>query len=245
MAEPPPPPSPPPDPAGARWARTALWLGVMLIISLNGLLVFRSCTEVPGKVIERTGAALEKVAAAFHRGTITTSFVSYATSLTNSLRLQFATLRQMEIFTRQEEASTAFGYVPLPDIVVEARAPVEYTYYLDLNDPWRIVVEDRVVRVFAPRIKFNPPSVNASALTYEVRKGYFKTAEAQERLKQSITALVNLRARENVPLVRETARRQTEQFVETWLLRNFADAGQYAVKVTFADERPADGNDRR
>lgn len=237
--------APPPDRASARWAQTALGLGVALLLSLNAFLMVRSCTEVPGKVIDRAGVALEKVAAAFSRGTITTSFLSYATSLTNSLRLQFATLRQMEIFTRQEEASTAFGYLPLPEIVVEARAPVEYTYYLDLNDPWRISVRGEVVRVLAPPIKFNPPSVDASALTYEVRKGYFKTAEAQERLKQSLTSLVNLRARENLPLVRETGRRQTEAFVATWLLKHFADGRQYAVKVSFADETPDAARERR
>ena len=240
MTEPSKPP-PPPSPASASWARTALWLGVLLIVAVNGVLVFKSCVAVPGQAIDKAGRALEKVAAAFNRGTITTSFVSYATSLTNDLHLQFATLRQMELFTRKEETSTAFGYLSLPDVVVEARAPVEYTYYLDLNDPWRVGIEDHVVRVAAPAIKFNQPAVDASAITYEVKKGFLKTAEAQEHLKQSITSLVQLRARENLPLVRETGRRQTEKFVETWLLKSFADGKQYAVKVQFADDPPPAG----
>jgi hypothetical protein len=229
-------PSEPPIPANARWAKTVLWLGVLFIIALNGALVFKSCVEAPGKVIDKAGAALERVAAAFNRGTITTSFVSYATSVTNSLHLEFATLKQMEIFSRQEKTSTGFGYIPLPEVVVEARAPVEFTYYLDLEGPWRIEVKDQFVHVFAPPIKFNKPSVDASAIQYEVRKGLLKTSEAQERLKRSITSLVTLRAQENIPLVRETGRSQAEKFIETWLLKSFADGKQYAIKVHFADE---------
>ena len=124
----------------------------------------------------------------------------------------------------------------LPDVVVEARAPVEYTYYLDLNGKWQFDLRDNVVYVFAPPIKFNKPAVDASAITYEVRKGGIKTAEAQDTLKKSITRLVSLRARENIPLVRETGRKQTTEFVEHWLMKSFTDGKQYPVKVYFPDE---------
>ncbi len=213
----------------------------MLILVGGSVYVFKSCVEAPGKAIDKAGAALEKVVAAFNRGSITTSFISYATTLSNSLHLQFATLNQMELFTRKEETSTGFGYIPLPDVVVEARAPVEYNYYLDLKKPWRFTVKDNTVTVFAPPIEFNKPAVDASAITYEVRKGYFKTAEAQEKLKQSITSLVRMRAKENLPLVREIGRRQTAGFVEHWLLKNFSDGKEFHVNVYFPDEEaPSD-----
>ena len=191
--------------------------------------------------MDRAGKALADVAAAFKRGTVTTSFVSYATALSNNTYLQFATLKQMEMFTRTEAPSTAFGYVPLPDVVVEARAPVEYTYYLDLSARWNLELRDHVIHVLAPPIRFNKPSVDASAITYEVRKGFLKSAEAQENLKQSITSLVILKGRENISLVRETGRKQTAEFVETWLARSFTDGKRYPVKVYFPDVKPAQG----
>src|SRR5438067_1422555 len=125
--------NPPPAPLPHSWAKTTLWAAITLFIVGGMAFVFKSCLEIPSKVIGQAGQAMADVAAAFKRGTITTSFVSYATSLSNTTYLQFATLKQMEMFTRTEEPSTAFGYIPLPDVVVEARAPVEYTYYLDLN----------------------------------------------------------------------------------------------------------------
>jgi hypothetical protein len=178
------------------------------------------------------------VAAAFNQGTVTTSFVSYSTTISNQQYLQFATLKQMELFTRAEAPSTAFGYIQLPEVVVEARAPVEYTYYLDLNGPWRFELSNNVIHAFAPPVRFNKPAVDASAITYEVKRGYVKTAEALENLKQQITGLVTIRAKENIPLVRETGRKQTTDFVERWVVNSFTDGTNYHVKVFFPGEGP-------
>jgi hypothetical protein len=211
----------------------------------GALVALRACLAVPERARERTGQTIEKagetfatVAAAFRQGTITTSFVSHAATLSNSRYLQFATLKQTEIFARTEEPSTAFGYLPLPNVVVEARAPVTYTYYIDLNAKWELVLRDGVIHVYAPPIRPNKPAVDVSALSYEVRKGHFKTAEARENLKSAITAMVVLRAQENIPLVLETGRRQTAEFVEQWLARSFSDGRTYPVKVFFPGETP-------
>jgi hypothetical protein len=240
-----PPPSPSPH---QTWAKTTLWVLVVFIFVVNAVIVFKSCRDLPGEALDKTGKvigqagkALADVASAFRQGKVTTEFISYATTLSNQHYLQFATLKQTEIFTRKDESTTGFGYIPLPEVVVEARAPVEYTYYLDLNAKWDFVLRDNVIYVFAPAIRFNKPAVDASAITYEVKKGYFKTAEAQENLKKSLTSLVALKARENIPLVRENGRRQVTEFVETWLMRSFADGKQHPVKVYFPDERPAEG----
>lgn len=220
-----------------------MWMVIVLILVAGGLFIFKSCRDLPGEMLDRTGKTVEKagqaladIASAFKRGTVTTSFISYATTISNYQYLQFATLKQMEIFTHMEEPSIAFGYIPLPDIIVEARARVEYTYYLDLNGKWDFVLKDNTIYVFAPPIRFNKPAVDASAITYEVKKGYIKSAEAQENLKRSISSLVVLRARENIPLVRENGRKQTAQFVENWLAKSFTDGKQYPVKVYFPDE---------
>src|SRR5947207_13190514 len=97
-------------------------------------------------------------------------------------------------------------------------------------------VQDHVVYVQAPPIRFNKPAVDVSRLNYEVKKGYLKTSDATERLKSSITSLVTLKAKENIPLVKETARRQTADFVASWLVKSFMDGKVYAVKVYFPDE---------
>jgi len=220
-----------------------LWMMVVFVVALNAALVVRSCRSLPGealdktaRIIEKAGQALANVASAFHQGTIRTEFTSYATTITNQQFYQFATLRQRETFTRSEETTTGFGYIPLPEVVVEARAPVEYTYHLDFNGPWNFVLKDNIVHVFPPPIRFNKPSIDASEIAYEVKKGYLKTDEAVASLKKSLTSLAVLKARENIPLVRESCRQQTTLFVEHWLIKAFADGSNYAVKVHFPGE---------
>ncbi len=229
------------------WVMPATGIAVLAILTFAALYVFKSCRDLPVELAEKTGRTIDKAATAvvdvltaFRRGQVTTSFISYATSIHPSHHLQFAKIHQMEIFTRRDEASTAFGYIRLPDVVVEARAPVEYTYYLDLNAAWTLTLTNEIIYVVAPRIRYNKPAVDASEITYEIRQSSAlrDTAEAQQNLKESITFMANRKARENIALVRETARKQVTDFVEKWLLHSFPDDGRrYPIKVFFADEK--------
>src|SRR6185369_1893081 len=101
MAEPVPPASPPPERPKSDWAKPALWAIVFAFITLNAALVLRTCRQMPGEamdkagqVVQQAGRALAQVASAFNQGTVRTEFISYATSISNHQRFQFATLRQ-------------------------------------------------------------------------------------------------------------------------------------------------------
>src|SRR5207248_2081292 len=104
------------------WAWPLAWIATIAIVVAGGLYVFKSCRDMPIETIEKTGKLaravgkeLAEVAAAFNKGTITTTFTSYATEMSGHQYLQVAELKQQERFTRTDEATTAFGYVPLPE----------------------------------------------------------------------------------------------------------------------------------
>jgi hypothetical protein len=232
------------------WAWPIAGTVMVFMVLAATVYVFKSCRDMPGEALEKTGQLVDKVgkrlvdlASAFNQGTVNTTFTSYATSVSGSQFLQFATLTQEERFRRTDEASTAFGYIPLPDVVVEADAPVTYTYYLDLNDKWDFTLKDGVVTVVAPNIKFNKPAVDASRITYEIKKDSLirDTRQALEALKQSISSMAYQKAAANIDLVRENGRRQTELFVQNWLARSFADGKKYPVSVRFRNEIPGNG----
>jgi hypothetical protein len=213
----------------------------------GGVFIFKSCRDLPGEAVEKSvqlvrtiGQEAQKVASAFKQGTITTTFTSYATTLSGNQYLQFATLAQREVFTRTDESTVLFGYIPLPEVIVEASAPVTYTYYLDLNARWDFVLRDGVIWVTAPDIKYNKPALDISRITYEVKKdSHFRnTSEAMENLRSSMTSMCYQKARANIDLVRETGRKQTETFVENWLAKSFSDGKKYPVKVRFHNEKP-------
>lgn len=222
---------------GRAWAWPVALVLIFAILTLGTIALVKSCARMPVDTVDKIGSNLAKVVAAFNQGTIHTIFTSYAASLSGNQYLQVATLSQFEQFSRKHESVTGFGYIPLPEVVVEARAPVEYTYYLDLKDRWDFKIQDGQLLVIAPDLKFNKPAIDASKITYSVTKdSWFRNSkEATEILKDSLTALSEVRAKENIPLVRDTARRQTEQFVQGWLASSFGN-GKYPARVVFRSE---------
>jgi len=234
--------TPPPAKSTTAWAVAVALVAIIAILVGAGLYVFRSLREIPGQAL--SGARdllqdLEEVAAAFRQGTIETTFVSYAATVSGSSRLQFATLRQIEVFTRTDQAAVLWGQLELPRVVVSATAPVQYTAYLDLDERWEFLLEGRTLYVLAPKIRFNKPAIDASRIQYEVREGSLLRDEelAIDKLKEGLTAMSFARAQEHVSLVRETGRKRTEDFVANWLAQAFGDGGEYNVEVFFADER--------
>jgi hypothetical protein len=208
---------------------------------LGAVFLVHRALGIPAQVARegrKAAAELRSLAAAFRTGTITTTFAREATSLAGSSRLQFATLRQSEVFTRRDSQTVFWGQMPLPDVVVEARAPVEYTYFLDLDKPWSFRLESGVLRVRAPAIEWNAPAIDASALRYDVREDSVFRDEAAvvQALRQSLTEACRVRARQNVALVRETGRTRAADFVRTFVSARFDDAKDVRIEVVFADE---------
>ena len=223
-------------PSRAPWAIAAVAVVAMLLGA--ALYVFQAARRLPSEVIEGSRQALRDVAAAFRTGTITTSFRSYATEVHGTSRFQFAELRQLEVFERRDEAVILWGTLRLPEVVIEARAPVTYTYFVDLDKPWSFRLEGREVFVQAPVVQWNRPAVDVSALRYVVTSGSVFRDEAlvQNRLRDDLTSLALLRARQNLPLVLETGRRKVEDFVEGWLVQRFSDGRRYRAHLRFAGE---------
>jgi hypothetical protein len=228
--------------ASWRWPLTVALLGLG-VLALAGYMFYR-VQRLPGEILEggrSVAAELRSVAGAFKTGTITTTFVSYATEMSGSQHLQFATLKEMEVFERTDRAQILWGQLELPEVVVRAEAPVEYTYYLDLQERWDFLLEGHTVRVQAPPIRFNAPAIDVSRLRYDVESGsvFRDEALALENLKRGLGELSRARASENVALVRELGRKKTAEFLRTWLLSRYDDAASYQIEVAFADEAPA------
>ncbi|HVQ31495.1 MAG TPA: hypothetical protein VMV21_18000 [Vicinamibacteria bacterium] len=233
--------SPPAARARSAWPLVVSVLGLAAIVAGGVAFVAQRAVSLPGEMAREGRQALSdlrSVAAAFRSGTITTTFARESTALAGTTRLQFATLKQQEVFSRRDRRSLFWGQLPLPDVVVEARAPVDYTYYLDFEKPWTFRLEGEVLRVEAPAIEWNAPAIDASALRYEVREGSVLRDEVAvlEALRASLTEASQIRARDNVSLVRETGRLNAAAFVTTWLKGRFDDAKAVRVEVAFADE---------
>jgi hypothetical protein len=185
-------------------------------------------------------STLRSVAEAFRTGTVETTLRSYAAEVRGVSRLQFAELKELESFERTDTATIAWGAIPLPDVVVEARGQVVYTYVLDLQKRWDLRLSEGRVEVLAPAPEFGVPALDPSTLAFETKRGSVLRDETAVRnaLQTGLSGLLRLRAREHLPLVREIGRKATEEFVRNFLLARYDDAAGLSVRVRFADEAP-------
>lgn len=230
--------------ASRLWPIVALILGLAILFAGTGIYLFHSLRQMPAELAAGSKALIgeaKELAAAFHQGTVTHLFVSYATSVEGTSRLQVATLKQTESWELRDEASTFWGTLELPAVAVRATAPVETTYFVDLDGEWSFELEGNRVVAMAPPLRFNKPAIDASKIRYEIRQGSLIRDEDRvlQQLKRELTGRSAIRAKQNLPLVHDTARKQVEGFVRTWLLSTFDDAEAYRVEVIFEDEAPA------
>jgi hypothetical protein len=231
--------------AKSSWPKAVTIIAVAAIVVSGALYAFQQMRELPmatmnkgAEIVKEIGGQAVKVARAFNAGTVREEFLSHASEVAGTSRFQFATLRQGEIFKREESGSVAWGLVPLPKVVVQAQAPVEYSYFLDFNGPWEFRGDGRTLTVLAPPILFNPPALDVSALKFYTLEGSIWRDEGpvREHLKDGLSEALKDRAGRNISLVRETGRRRFAEFVEKWLAEKFTDGRGMHVKVVFPDE---------
>ena len=234
-------------PANSAWPKAVTIIATMALLTGGALLGLRMMRDFPGAAMDRgtemlktLGGEAAKVARAFNENTVREEFISHAAELTGTSRFQFATLRESEVFQRAETGSTAWGLIPLPTVVVEARAPVEYSYFLDFAGDWEFARVDSQLTVFAPLIAANAPALEISALQFYTLEGsIWRNDDAvRDRLKDTLSVALKERAARNVALVREIGRQRLAEFVEKWLAEKFSDGKALRVKVVFPDERP-------
>ncbi|HEY3900504.1 MAG TPA: hypothetical protein VGM54_17985 [Chthoniobacter sp.] len=229
------------------WPWLAL-LGVVALLVGAAMWSVEKATSLAGAgvtkglaVVKELGHEAATVVSAFRQQNIRQQFLSSAVTLEGTSRLQVATLKEDEIFRRKEQDSIAWGWISLPQVVVQADVPVEYSYYLDFNGSWEFTRENDLVTVHAPPLRPNAPAPDISKLTFYTLEGHVWQDDkaVRERLQGSMSSALRDRALEHVTLIREIARRQTERFVEKWLTDSFSDGHAFKVKVVFPDEAPA------
>lgn len=162
-------------------------------------------------------------------------FISYVTSLSPVRRLQLAQLQQMEIFERKSGAKLMGTSLDLPDVVIRASVPVEYTYYVDLSEKWTLQIQNGEILVMAPNLKPNTPASNVSEMTFEIKKGslFRNEKDVAKGLQSDMMGLLHQRAVQHTDLVREVARKELESVARAWLkLENRKEN----VRVYFSSE---------
>lgn len=166
-------------------------------------------------------------------------FYAYANQITGKQRLQVAKLQETEIFERTSKLK-AF-WVDLSDVVVKATVPVEYNFFIDMNNGWKFKLLDNEIIVEVPGLTNSTPAVDISKLRFDVVKGSLLRNEKDsvEKIQKELMGLLIEKSIEHRETVREQARTSVEQFVKGWLTQVTGKLPVNTIRVHFADEPEA------
>jgi hypothetical protein len=192
---------------------------------------------------ERGCSTISQIAENFKTGKVVTEFHDYVTEVKGLQRLQVASLKTTDVFTRVDSKSILWELFDLPDVKIEIKLPVEYTYYVDLKDKWNFEWDENLmhIKVIAPAIKPNTPAVDISEMRVTILKeSYLRDVDAvKDSLFKELMPSLNQLAYEKINLIKETARKETSEFVSNWFIQTYFkeyNTKPKLISVYFVDE---------
>lgn len=214
-----------------------LGITALIVVGMVYLLIY---------YINSSGDALKTVAESFKSGKVVTEFHDYITRIEGSNRLQVATLHSFDTFTKKDSRSYFWDMVKLPDVVVEFKAPIEYTYFISLKGDWSFSWDEnsKGITVIAPQIEPGTPAIDISKMEiYEKKGSIFRDSEkVKQQLKSELSDKLNWAANEKIPLIKETARKQIAEFIQEWFIRYYfkdSEIKPERIDILFPGESPA------
>ncbi|MBM4171732.1 MAG: DUF4230 domain-containing protein [Ignavibacteria bacterium] len=218
------------------WAKVVTKIGIAAVVMIGVIFIVIH-------FIESSSRAIKEISENFESGKITTEFRDYVTEVKGFQRLQVASLKTVDIFTKLDSKSILWNLIDLPDVKIEIKIPVEYTYYLDLKDQWDLQwnEEKLSVKVIAPNIKSGTPAVDISKMNITVQKGSFlrDVESVKNELIGELSEKLAYLADKKIPWIREAARNETKEFINNWFVQIHFKDKEIKPKldsVFFADE---------
>lgn len=201
----------------------------------------KAIIEVPGKLIDKSGEALGKIAEKFKTGTIVTEFISYAQKVLKSDKYILVEVKRPFTIKDKIEISQWWGFSKkLKGISVSGIATL--SYFINLSGEWRIEYDERSnsVSVLAPALRYTPPQYLASQLNYDFNDLADKDKEKyRNKLLQKLDLELFMISKNEINNYRDSARLQVKNFIDTWFIENaFRESvyKPYVGNVTFRDE---------
>lgn len=150
-------------------------------------------------------------------------------------------MKTMETFSKSDVRFAAWGWVYLGSATSEIKVPATYRFHIKLSEMKQARLDGSVLVVTAPMIRPSlPVAFDTAAMEKKTDDTWLRFDAAQQLadLEKTVTPALAVRAIGHVATVRETARRDIEEFVQKWIVESHPDYRSQikAVKVIFPGE---------
>ncbi len=199
-------------------------LVLLILLGVFGFYKSQSLYESVSSFLKRPLIGIGNISSLITSGEIKDIFISSASEMAGSNHLQFATLKQTEIF-KKEEIRKYFN-IKIGEASVQITLPVVYTYYLDLKGEWNFKYrkKDNLLLVMAPPIKTNLPAPNISLMNIIKNNSFFIDEKKLEReIINQLTDNLKEKAKKNISLITEIGKKETENFIRNFFIKEFSN----------------------
>jgi hypothetical protein len=150
-------------------------------------------------------------------------------------------LKTMELFSRADTRYAGWGKIYLGTSTSEIKVPASYRYHIKLSELKGLKMKDRTLVVEVEAIYPSlPVAFDTAGMEKRSEDGWFRfdSANIQAELERSITSELAKRSEQHLPVVRENARKDIEDFVQRWIVESRPEHRDQiaAVKVIFKGE---------
>lgn len=218
--------------------RACVWTALAILLVGAATLVYISNNVV---------SVMENMPRSFFSRTINTNTGSILLEIgrTHGDVLEVASpLRTVEIFSKTDTKTAAWGWVSLGTATSEIKVPATYRFHIKLSELQHARIENRVLIVIAPVVRPSlPVAFDTSGMEKKSSGDWlrFDTAEQLAVLEKNISPALAARAQEHLLNIREPARKDMEEFVQKWIVETNPNYRKeiVAVKIVFPGENPA------
>lgn len=212
--------------------KAVIILAILYLVILIGVAIVKVTTDT-----------LYNISTGFSSGKVLDEFKMYVAKFEGSNKLQVASIKSVDKFSKKDSQSILWKLISLPDVIIEIQTPVEYTYYLDLKGKWEFNWNDNdsSITITAPAIECGTPAVDISNLEIIEKKSSIlrDNEKVKEKLKSELTEKLAKIAESKIILIKEIARTEAKSFLTAWFVNSYFKENKFNPKkidLYFADE---------
>lgn len=219
-------------------------IALALIATAAGLFIYSG--EFSKRLVDSGFDKVKEIASSFFTTEIKTSASDVLLEIgrTHGDVLEVASpTKTLETFSQKDSKFAAWGWMYMGTTTTEIKVPATYRFHIKLSEIKEAKIDQGVLSVVIPEIHPSLPVAFDSAGIEKKAENTWLRFDAQEQLaalEKNITPALNARATGKVTVVRETARKDVEEFVQNWIVKANPEFVRdiKAVKVLFAGEIP-------
>lgn len=167
-----------------------------------------------------------------------TSLASYITSANSTQKLVLFEVNAVEKIKRTESLNPLWSLISSAQLNVEMLVPVQYSFYIDLQDKLSLEYQNSVLVVTAPSLMSSQPAPDISGISFSVKEApfFYDVRKVEDQIRAKLTPYLIERS-ESLKLTYEVeAAESLKKLVKRWMStdENFMNKPEIAIQVKFA-----------